>query len=277
MSIYASNERIFLRELIRTILDQHAEVQAAGGNGPAVLPDVKQAILESATKDAVRDILDRTLSVAELIENPLLSGLGGIHEQYAIPRRLARLGGGLYQLSDSGIIVPDQGYVGFLAIDETGRAYDVFGLSAARGNEIKVDDPIQEACGDDFFYPPMMWFKALYSEAYRNRPESQRELTIQKWLAELAGEGFFQGSIPLETEGALAGATGFMPSIDTRAALDASPRIAEHFLGEPIEEFRGSGLMDQVALCYLNESTGILSPEISTLAQCIINAGGTLN
>lgn len=170
--------------LEQTILDQHTRVQTAGTNGHEVLGEAKGEILSVATPEQTQEILDETFERSR-------SQLS----------RLTSLRHSLYDFSDGGLIVPRQGYVGLIALDSAGKAEDVFGFSSARGQILQEDDPIQEACGPDFFYPPMMWVKALYSEAYNNRKGSQSKLPIHVWLAELAGEGLFQGSKPVYGQG----------------------------------------------------------------------------
>jgi len=256
-------------QLERTVLDQHARVQSAGINGHEVLGEAKGEILSVATPDQVQDILDKTFEATR-------SNL----------TRLAGLGDSLYELSDGGLIIPRQGYAGLINLDAYGQASDVFGFSVARGQVLQEEyrDPIQKACGPDFFYPPMMWAKALYAEAYSNRPESQNKLPIHVWLAELAGEGLFQGSKPVYGQGgrleSLLGATGFMPSggvNGTMAKLKRSPKRKEHLEAEEIKPFRASGLMDQVALSHLTSFLDVDQTEVVVLAGHILAAGGSLN
>jgi hypothetical protein len=210
-----------------------------------------------------------------LAHDPATSHLGGVVEDNSLPRTLSRLGGDLYALSDSGLIVPDQGYVGYIPTDVSGDGYAVYGFSAARGQRLQEGDPIQEACGPGSFYPPMMWAKALYSEAYKNRSESQKGLPMYVWLAELAGEGLFQGSTP--TAQGLLGATGFMPSDKMMDYLTESEEIKEHIESEETEAFRASGLLDQVALFHLSSNDGISMEESRFRAGVILSAGGSLN
>ncbi len=252
-----------------TVLDQHARVQSAGENGHKVLGEAKGEILASATPEQVQEILNRTFEASR--------------SQLA---RLTSLRESLYELSDSGLIVPRQGYVGLINLDTSHRASDIFGFSTARGQMLQEEyqDPIQKACGQDFLYSAMMWAKALYSEAYNNRSESQRDLPIQVWLAELVGEGLFQGSKPVYvTNGSpssLLGATGFMPSGGvggTMAKLKRTPKRKEHLEAEPVKPFRASGLMDQVALVHLTSSVGVDQTEVVALAGQILKADGSLN
>lgn len=276
--------------LEKVILDQHSRVKSAGEKGHEVLGEAKGAILSVATPEQVQQVLDKTLDIAMLTRrDPIGSHLRGVREPDSLPRRLAGIDGGLFELSrdsskrsyrlpQEGLIVPGQGYVGLVALDAAGQAYDIFGFSAAHGQKLQEEDPIQEACGPDFFYPPMMWAKALYSEAYNNRSESQRKLPIHVWLAELVGEGLFQGSKP--TQNGLLGATGFMPSAGQtgmKSKLNRSPKRKEHLASEEIKPFQASGLMDQAVLQHLTSSVGIDKTEVAYLAGQIISAGGSLN
>jgi hypothetical protein len=264
-----------MNKLEKVILDQHNRVKAADNNGHKVLGEVKGEILSVATPEGVQDILSKTLDVASLSIDPASSHLAGANDLHSVPRRLASLGGTLHQFSDSGLVVPEQGYVGLIGLDASGRASDVFGFSVARGQELQEDDPIQEACGPDFFYPPMMWAKALYSEAYKNRPESQKNLPIHTWLAELVEEGLFQGSKP--TQHGLLGATGFIPSVELMAKLNDTQALKEQIESEQVQEFRASGLMDQAALTHLAYEGDIGLEDVEFMAKSIIEARGSLN
>ncbi|MFO0971088.1 MAG: hypothetical protein U0520_01920 [Candidatus Saccharimonadales bacterium] len=268
-----------MSELTRTILDQHYRVQAAGENGHAVLGEAKGEILHVATPGATQDILDRTAHLTGLTYDRVLSHAPGVRESGSLPRRTAGLTKGLLEFSGrSGLVIPDQGYVGLITLDEAAQASDVFGFSASPDQTIQENDPIQAACGEDFFYPPMMWAKALYSEAYKNRSDSQRKLAIQQWIAELVGEDLFQGSKP--TEGGLLGATGFMPSSGRggmMAKLKGTEKRKAHLLTEEIKAFRGSGLMDQATLCDLTSGGGVDQTEVVVLAGHILRSGGSLN
>lgn len=274
---YKANLYNFMNKnnLEKTILDQHARVKSAGIKGHEVLGEAKGEIIDAANPDQVQEILDKTLDMARLVQDPVSSHLAGVREDGSLPRRIARIGSDLYTLSDGAFILPNQGYVGFIATDAIGQAYSVHGYSAARGQQIQDKDPIQEACGEDFLYPAMMWAKALYSEAYRNRPDSQKRLPIYIWLAELAGGGLFQGSIPIPH--GLLGATGFMPSDEMMGYLTQNEEIKEHIDSEGIESFRASGLMDQVALFHLSSSDGISMQESRFRAGVILREGGSLN
>ncbi len=258
-----------MNKLEKVVLDQHARVKSAGENGHEVLNDAKGEILSVATPELTQEVLDRTYEASK--------------SQLSVLTSLRR---SLYELSDSGLVVPAQGYIGLIVLGPTGQASSIHGFSAARGQMIQEQhrDPIQEACGPDFLYPPMMWAKALYSEAYNNRRSSQSKLPIQVWLAELAGEGLFQGSAPVHRQDgqleSLLGATGFMPSSGvggTMAKLKRSPKRKEHLEAEKIKPFRASGLMDQAALSYLTSPTGIDQTGAVYLAGDILKAGGSLN
>lgn len=268
-----------MSELTRTILDQHQRVQSAGENGHAVLGEAKGEILQVATLEATQDIIERTSHLTRLSYDRVLSHAPGVCEPDSLPRRMASITKGLLEFScRSGLVVPGQGYVGLISLDEVGQAVDVFGFSASPDQVIQEDDPIQAACGEDFFYPPMMWAKALYSEAYNNRPDSQRKLAIQQWIAELVGENLFQGSKP--TKNGLFGASGFMPSSGRGGMMEKLKRTEKrkaHLLGEEIKEFRGSGLMDQAVLCDLTSSVGVDQTEVVFLAGHILKSGGSLN
>lgn len=264
-----------MNNLERTVIDQHARVHSAGEKGHEVLTEAKGEILGTATPDQVQEILDKTLDMARLVQDPVSLHSVGVREDGSLPRRIARIGGDLYTFSDGAFIVPGQGYVGFVPTDASGNAHAVYGFSTARGQRLQEEDPIQEACGPNFFYPPMMWAKALYSEAYKNRSESQKGLPMYVWLAELAGEGLFQGSTP--TPQGLLGATGFMPSDKMMGYLTESDEIKEHIESEETEAFRASGLLDQVALFHLSSNDGISMEESRFRAGVILNAGGSLN
>lgn len=264
-----------MNKLEATILDQHARVHAAGEKGHEVLGKAKGEVLGVATSDYVQEILTKTLDVAMLAQDPASSHLGGVRGDESLPRKLSRFGSDLYTLSDSRFIMPDQGYVGYIPTDASGVAYAVYGFTTARGQQLGEEDLIQEACGPDFFYPPMMWAKALYSEAYNNRPDSQGKLSIQVWLAELAGEGLSQGSN--SEQSGLLGATGFMPSAEMMAKLNDTQAVKKQIESEPAQEFRASGLMDQVALTHLIDEDGISWEDTEFMAKVIIGAGGSLN
>ncbi|MCA9347801.1 hypothetical protein KC867_00145 [Candidatus Saccharibacteria bacterium] len=268
-----------MKELQNTILDQHARVQSAGENGHTVLSEAKGEIMQVATPDATQDTLDRTSRLTSLNYDTVLSRAPGVRETGSLPRRLAKITKGLLEFSQrSGLIVPNQGYVGLITLDETEKASDVFGFSAVSDQQIQKEDPIQTACGEDFFYPPMMWAKALYSEAYKNRGESQRELAVHEWIAKLVGENLFQGSKPIN--GGLLGASGFMPSGGQNgmmATLKRSPKRKEHLLAEEVQEFRGSGLMDQACLEDITPHGNVDKTSVALLAGHILMSKGSLN
>ncbi len=254
--------------LKNTILDQHARVQSAGENGHEVLGDAKEEIMSAATPEEVRDILDITG------RHSVYSARRGPDEADSAAHFLrARVGA----ITDR-LFAQNQGYVGLVVPDKR----IVVGVHASRAftpeaiDQIMKGDPIQRACGDEF-YPAMMWVKGLYSEAYKNRPESQKKLPIHVWLAELAGIGLFQGSMPVDPDLGLLGATGFMPSESVRAKLNGNSAVAEHMTSEPIEVFRASGLMDQVALRALTTLRELGEARVIETANEILAANGSLN
>ncbi len=261
--------------LEKIILDQHARVKSAGENGHEVLGEAKGEILGVATPEQVQEILDHTLDVAMLSADPMSSHLAGVRDPSSLPRSLARIGGRLYNFSASGLLVPDQGYLGLVYLDASGKADGVFGFSAAHGQKLQEEDPIQEACGPDFFYPPMMWAKALYSEAYKNRADSLKALNVHQWVASLIGEGIFQGSV--HVGGGVMGSTGFMPSASMKSKLAEDPSRAAHIGGEEIEAFQASGLMDCATLGSVYYEQGIGEENIILVADEILEKGGSLN
>jgi hypothetical protein len=251
-----------VNKLEAIILDQHDRVKAARENPVSVLEEAKGEILAIATLELVEEILsDRTLSPHR--EGMSINAtLREIDDPRALGNRAIKsiqTGHGLVRL---GFLQDNQGYSGGIVISGDDR--HVFGNSMSFGC-ISDNDPIQEAIGDTF-YPPMMWAKALRAEAYKNRPESAREMPVAIYLSKLGlSLGAFTNAC-----GDVIGATGFMPG--ERLSGDwGGQEIQDHITSEPIEAFRLSGLCDQAAL---DPDLLLSTPEFS---QEVLESDGSLN
>jgi hypothetical protein len=234
-----------VNKLEAIILDQHDRVKAARENPVSVLEEAKGEILAIATLELVEEILsDRTLSPHR--EGMSINAtLREIDDPRALGNRAIKsiqTGHGLVRL---GFLQDNQGSMSFGCISD--------------------NDPIQEAIGDTF-YPPMMWAKALRAEAYKNRPESAREMPVAIYLSKLGlSLGAFTNAC-----GDVIGATGFMPG--ERLSGDwGGQEIQDHITSEPIEAFRLSGLCDQAAL---DPDLLLSTPEFS---QEVLESDGSLN
>lgn len=258
-----------MNNLERVILDQHTRVSAAGTDPLEALEEARVEILEVADKENTAEILTRGRIGSTYPSEPT-SSRGHMRRAQHRGFLIGLANGALDHLKDlersPGVIVPKQGYLGGIAL-EHGVAIGVFGFAPRPGRLFEDEDPIQLAMGD-VFYPPMMWAKALRVEAYKNRPEGMRGLTVSQYLAEM---GLSQGAATAEYGDVLLGATGFMPGQVTAGAINAPWPIGEHIASEEVEAFRLSGFCDQAVV----DPALIANPAGSMFK--VIHHGGSLN
>lgn len=250
-----------MNSLEQVILDQHARVRDAGSDPAETLAESQGEILDAATPDLILELLRRDNKPAH--ETRSTNAMcRAFDDSSSVTRRLSAPVQTAHGLARLTFLADKQGYTGGLIFD--GDDTIVYGDSMTF-NRVNPDDPIQEAMGD-VPYPAMMWAKALRAEAYKNRPESARQVTIATYLAEM---GLSLGSNVTE-QGDIVGATGFMPGVRL-LSLGGSRLIDQHLESEETEVFRLSGLCDQA----------VVEPDILTatneFARNIIKVGGSLN
>lgn len=245
-----------MNKLERTVIDQNARVQAAGTKGHEVLTDAKGEIMDLSACDltnGIEEILSRTRRESTL--------------KWRI-RQTAGLVDGLLKDDE---VKPQQGYIGGIIFAHQGAF--IFGHSMSHG-VISYDDPIQKAVdslGVNEVYPAMMWVKALRAEAYRNRPDSMRALSISDYLIE---HGLTLGSF-LTHRADLVGATGFMPSESSlQRAMRYPAPIPSHIEDEPTAAFRLSGFCDQISI---DQELRQVLPFAAVTMCNMIYKGGSLN
>lgn len=258
-----------MNSLERVVLDQHARVRAAGADPLKALEQAKGEILAAADKENTADILTRG-RIGSIYPTEPASSRGYMRRAHHREFLISLANGALDHLIDleksPGIIVPSQGYLGGIAM-EHGKAIGVFGFAPRLDRPFEDEDPIQLAMGD-VFYPPMMWAKALRVEAYNNRPESMKDLTISQYLAAI---GSSLGSASAKYHDVILGATGFMPGETTANAANAPWPIGEHIMSEEVEAFRLSGFCDQAVV----DPEFMKNPSGSMFK--VIHLGGSLN
>lgn len=262
MTTYTQQGEI-VNKLDTVIIDQYARVKAAGEYPLEALEAAQGEIMTVATPELTHEILqDLGRSHPERETKSSRAQIRSFQDPHSIGNRAIegiRTANGLSRID---VLVPDQGYVGGLIFD--GADIIVHG-HASHFRGFKDGDSIQEAMGATF-YPPMMWVKALRGEAYKNRPESARDMKIAEYLV---GLGLSLGANVTKC-GDIVGATGFMPGKRLRGSWD-DPLIDGHVLSEETEAFRLSGLCDQAVL------DPDLLLETSMFATDIIQSGGSLN
>lgn len=259
-----------MNKLESTILSQHERIRQAGPNGHEVLADTQDEIMGVADIESTAEILGRrglrvhARSEAGSSRAYMRRALHHDHLVGIANRSLERL----KELeSQRGIILPHQGFMGGVAL-EGHEAVGVFGFAPKPNDLSGENDPIQEAMGD-VFYPPMMWVKALRSEAYNNRPDSMKDLTVSQYLATI---GLSQGSAPAGWGNVLLGATGFMPGPMLAGLEHTAPfPIGDHIADEEVEAFKLSGFCDQAVV----DPEFMRNPTSSMLQ--VIFKGGSLN
>ncbi len=265
-----------MNKLVRKTLEQHKRVRLAGTKGHAILKDAIGEIMQESTPEALMPILEQTAkrSIPSSRRGPLF-----------IDFAAQRLYAGTQAIQASGTLIPYQGYIGLVAPShDLVLATHSSGIHSMQEVErIMGQDPIQAAVDglkNGEFYPGMSLGKTLCSEAYNNRGWSARKFSPQQWLANLAGEGILQGTIPLNingTSGHLA-ATGLMPSDKTMTELNGSPIRAAHISGEITPAFKASGLCDRAALDCVATGDIITVDKVTGLADEILDIkGGSLN
>lgn len=258
-----------MNNLEKVVLDQHARVRAAGSDPLEVLEEAKGEILEVADRENTADILSRG-RIGSIYPTEPTSSRGDMRRAHHRGFLISLANGALDHLKElercPGVISPNQGYMGGIAL-EHGAAIGVFGFAPRPNRLFEDEDPIQLAMGDGF-YPPMMWAKALRVEAYNNRPESMKDLTISQYLAAM---GLSLGAAPAKYRDILLGATGFMPGEITANAANAPWPIGEHIVNEEVEAFRLSGFCDQAVV----DPEFMENPSGSMFK--VIHSGGSLN
>ncbi len=252
-----------MNQLEKTILDQYRRISAAGEKGFEVLEETQGEIMLVSDPDLALEILsDAKRTSPDRETRSSRAQMRAFMYDSSVTMRTTesvRIAHGLVRLN---MLADKQGYTGGIIFDHGEPT--VYGQSM-NFRTFQDSDPIQEVMGDTF-YPVMMWAKALRAEAYRNRPESQGELSIAQYLAQL---GLSLGS-NLTKHRDIVGATGFMPG--ERLSGDwGDEQIEEHIQSESIEVFRLSGLCDQA----------VVDPDILLttpgFAVDIIERGGNLN
>lgn len=262
MSICASNERIIVNKLEAVILDQQTRIAGAGLNPTPTLEEATGEILAVATPELTREIISNTV-IPESETRSTNARCRAIQSSRSVTNRSVDAIRAGHSLARMDMLLEGQGYTGGIIFDGDDRL--VYGRSMRFGDIIATEDPIQTAMGSTF-YPPMMWAKALRAEAYRQRPDSARELSAAEYMAEL---GLSLGCVVTD-QGDIAGATGFMPGERLSGSFGVET-IDRHVQSEEVEAFRLSGLCDQAVV-----EPGILqaTPEF---AAYIIALGGSLN
>lgn len=250
-------------ELDRVILDQYKRVSSVVGDPRDVLEEVQGEVLAVATPALTLEIItDHTRAHPDSETRTCRAQIRAFQDPRSIGSRALKeiqMANGLARIE---MLVPNQGYVGGIVFDYNEPT--VYGHSMDF-DQIKPDDPVQEA-GADTFYPPMMWVKALRAATYANRPESAQNLSVAEYLAKL---GLSLGSVVNEY-GDLVGATGFMPGTRLQGKW-ANSFVQTHVDSEANQTFKLSGLCDQAVV----DSNILLRTE--EFAEDILLLNGSLN